>query len=335
MQGILVPTDTSDGAVELQSARNDGNGGSIAGKLAFLGLGLAVGAGAALAVYRRPLEAMLLIERLKLHALGLRSRERQSAGARVRFWAGGDWSPIALVLVHDPFTASESWHRVMPRIARSFRVLAPDLPGFGRSPEVVNASIPHLARVLAALCVDEGIESAVLVGSSLGGAVALEAALRYPRLVRGLVLEDVMGVASPMPDRSLICHDGRPDVDELLRKTQAEAMPIPGFVRDEMAIRSQRPGLRALLDDAAASGPALLDELSAIDVPTLLLWGDRDGLVSIEDGERLNALIPGSRLVRLSGCGHLPHHEAPGLFHDELMDFLAGPQPEMSDPYDL
>lgn len=307
---------------------------SPVGRAIFLTAGMAVGAGAALALYRRPLESVLMAQRLKLLALGLRSREAIADGKRVTFWSGGDGSPTAIVLVHDPFTASETWHRVMPRIARSFRVMAPDLPGFGRSPEPVDATVDSMAGCLGALMRDEGIESAIVVGSSLGGLVAIATAIQFPTIVRGLVVADALGLGGAMPDPELLVHRSRSDVDELLRKLHDEPPPIPGFVRDEIVLRSQRPALRGLVADAPRAGLGLEPALAQIAAPTLILWGDGDGLAPIDHGERLNAAIPGSRLVRLSHCGHLPHREAPEAFFLELMDFLAGPGPDPVDPYD-
>ncbi|MFN7975040.1 MAG: alpha/beta hydrolase [Acidobacteriota bacterium] len=323
---------------EIAPAAPDENGahrGSALGKMLFLGLGVAAGAGVALAVYRKPLETALLLKRLKLYALGVRSRESFVAGARVRYWIGGDWSPTAIVLVHGPFEASETWHAILPRVAKSFRVIAPDLPGFGRSNDPVNPSVAHCAKVLGALLTEQGVETAILVGSSLGALVAIETALMQPKLVRGLVLEDVLGFGGVLPERQLLVHGGQADVDEMLRKTFWQPPSIPAFVREEIAIRSQRPSVDLLLSDVEDGGRALATRASEISVPTLLLWGDSDGLAPIEAGESLNALISGSRLVELPCCGHLPHIEDPDAFYGELMDFLAGPAPEIQETYEI
>lgn len=304
-------------------------------KLFLLALGAAAGAGVALAVYRHPLETALLLQRLRLRAHGFRPRERMTAGTPVSYWVGGDEeSPVAICFLHDPFTASETWHGLLPRVARTFRVIAPDLPGFGRSPEPVDASIGYLARVVGSLLADEGVESAILVGSSLGGLVALDAALAHPGLVRGLVLADVLGLGG-IPEPTWIVHEGRSDVDELLRRMYDAPPRIPGFVREEMVLRSQRPGVGVLLGDVSDAAARIAGSANGIAVPTLILWGDADGIAPIEHGERLNGLLSGSRLVRIRRCGHVPHREAPDVFYQELMDFLAGPTPDAAGEYEI
>ena len=308
---------------------------SASGMMLFAMAGVAVGAGAGLMVYRRPLESVRFLERLKLHAFGIRGREILTSGQRIWYWAGGDWSSTAIVLIHDPFSASETWHRIMPRIARSFRVLAPDLPGFGRSPEPVDVSVASLGRSLVGFLQEEGVETAILVGSSLGGLVAAEAALQAPELVRGLIVSDPIGVGGDLPNPGVIIHRGRPDVDVMLHKAFHSPPPIPAFVRDEMVIRSQTPTLRLLLSDVPEAGARIAESVGGLSIPTLVLWGDNDDVVPLDEGERLNAVIPGSRLVRISQCGHLPHREAPDLFYEIIMDFLAGPTPDQLDGYDL
>ncbi len=324
-----VPERDEDAAAP--SARD----GSSYGKIILLGLGIAAGAGAAMALYRRPLQTALMYQRAKLFLQGARVRERMTAGTRVRFWTAGDESGTAIVLVHDPFGTSESWHRVLPRISRSFRVVAPDLPGFGGSADPVDGSVGYLARMLGTLIKDEGLTGAVLVGSSLGGLVAMDAALRYPELVRGLILEDVLGFGGAMPHPALMIHDSRSDVDELQRKLWWEPPLLPSFVRDEMAYHSQRVALEVLMADVPAAGRRIEAAAGQLTVPTLVLWGDSDGLAPIEQGERINASVPGSLLVRVDHCGHRPHLEAPDDFYEIVMDFLAGPTADANEGYDL
>jgi len=303
---------------------------SIGGKMLFLGVGMAAGAAASLYVYRKPLETASFALTTKLQALGIKILKRVSNGGTVlRYLCGGDWARIGIVLLHEPFSNALTWHRILPRLSETFRVLAPDLPGFGGSSEPVEPRIDSYAETVHQLILDEGLQGAVLVASSLSGLIAVQAALSYPEVIRAIVLVDTPGIAAELTGDRFFIPTERCDIDELIEMTWTTPPFLPAFVRDELVVRAQRPALRGLLDDARRQREDIFAALDQLDLPAMLIWGGADHLAPVEEGGRLAAAINGSRFVRISHCGHYPHREAHEVFFQELHRFLAGPQKQI------
>ena len=269
---------------------------------------------------------------------------------------GGRGSP--LLLVHGLGSAGYmEWRFNLARLARRHTVYAPDLPGFGRSekPAGVRYSIPFFARTLVRYMQELKLRSAAVVGTSLGGGVALELALHHARRVRKLVLVDSVGLGRPRlrPQYPLLALPGLGELG--MRTAQRGLRVAPAQVVRRVAARmaGADADVDKLLDDAyvedlrelfAAEGypeaylatvrsllslPALArtfdvsSRLARVEMPVLLIWGGNDPIVPVENATRAHRLLPDSRLVVLEGAGHTPQAERPDEFNRAVLDFLA------------
>ncbi len=273
------------------------------------------------------------------------------AGVDVHHETTGPADAPTVMLLHHFYGSTATWRHVLAGLSPTHRTVAFDRPGFGlterprrnRWPQDANPYTRGAsARITLGLLDEVGAGEAVLVGASAGGTVALEAYARAPERVRALVLISPAITGDVGPPAAV-----RP----LLRSAQARRLG-PRLVRRRAAdisleriTRSWHDPSRATPDDLAAyqrplevqgwdrglweavtaePPPALGDLLGRIDVPTLVVTGAADRVISPRWNARTAAAIPGARLEVLGGCGHTPHEECPEQLLEVLRDFLDG-----------
>jgi pimeloyl-ACP methyl ester carboxylesterase len=257
---------------------------------------------------------------------------------------GGDGP--ALLFIHGLGGAWQNWLRNIPAFMDDYRVIAPDLPGFGDSPlpaDVSSVSIRSYAGAIDGLCDALGIESAAVVGNSMGGFVGAELALSFPTRVTRLVLVSAAGLSienyrrTPLltvtrgialsgPLLSAGSHRG-------LRRPRLRRLGMQFFVRYperltpaiayELARNTGKPGLvpgmKALLTYS------FRDRLVEIEMPVLVLWGENDMLVPVGDAQEYVDLIgANARREVFADTGHLSMLERPTRFNALVQHFLAG-----------
>jgi pimeloyl-ACP methyl ester carboxylesterase len=248
----------------------------------------------------------------------------------------------SIVFVHGLSGQWQNWLENMPRFAERRRVVALDLPGFGMSPMPTEPiTIDYYGRVVAELCDRLELGPAVLVGNSMGGYVAAEAAIDAPEAVERLMLVSAAGIS----------QHGVP-LDRALRAAKIMALATRASTaqrRRHMA----RSGLRhwilsmvvrhptRLTPDIAFEGlvkgsgkPGFIDALAAcidydfrdrlpeIGCPTLIVWGREDAIIPVADADTFVELIPGSRKLIFEDTGHVAMVERPITFNDALQGFL-------------
>jgi pimeloyl-ACP methyl ester carboxylesterase len=250
-------------------------------------------------------------------------------------------------LIHGITSTSESWRRVMPRLAERYTVVAPDLLGHGGSAKPQgDYSLGAYASGIRDLMGVLGADSGSVVGHSLGGGIALQFAYQFPEYCERLVLISSGGL-------------GR-EVHPLLRAASlpGSELVLPLLARDwsvrageALAAALGRLGLRAgsdlgefargyasLADPAARAaflrtvraliGPSgqqvsALDRLYlAEDMPTLIVWGTDDPIIPVEHGRAAHELIPGSELVEIEGAGHWPQLDEPDRLVEAIGEFI-------------
>ncbi|NTW98106.1 MAG: alpha/beta fold hydrolase [Oscillochloris sp.] len=260
-------------------------------------------------------------------------------GLRIHYYEAGDPAAPPLVLIHGLGDEADTWRHVLEPLGATHRVIALDLPGFGRSSHPRRAySLGFFARTVAQLLAGLGVERATLVGSSLGAAVAQRIALGQPDRVERLVLIDGgLPVHSGRPPAALWWFLA-PGVGELaytsLRRSQDEAYAtlrpyyadLDGLPEDDRAFLRERvwarvwsagqrraflSALRWLAVERTLRARELRARLAGLHVPTLLVWGEHDRVVARAEGEALAALLPNARLELIAGAGHLPQQERP------------------------
>ncbi len=242
----------------------------------------------------------------------------------------------AVLLLHGFGESLISWRGLFDSVARAADVIALDLPGFGLSSKPPTGYATDSLALAVLMALDAlGIERAVLVGHSLGGAVAAAAALLRPNRVAGLVLVDPAVVLTPW----IVPTQGRQDAAvEGLRAAIAEYEALrPRFTpphdrdwleEDDSAAAyapSDDPAYRIALqsvlrefDFSFLGGP----RADSVRAPTLIVWGEFDQLIPVTVGERLAAAIPRARFEVVGRAWHRPHVERPNAVAGLIVRFL-------------
>jgi pimeloyl-ACP methyl ester carboxylesterase len=248
-------------------------------------------------------------------------------GATIRLLRGG--AGPALVFLHGAggFTG---WLPFMAELASEFTVVVPEHPGFGVSddPPWLDA-VGDLAYFHLDLMAALGLDRVHLVGTSLGGWIAAEMAVRDSRRLASLTLVAAVGItAGGAPIDDIF----RMPVDENLRRYYADQeraqRRLADLDRGDLAIAARnRAIVMRLAYRPRFHNPALANWLHRIAVPTLLVWGRQDRLVPPAFGEAYRALIPQSRLVVLDDAGHAPFDEQRAAFTAAFRCFVAERHP--------
>ena len=235
-----------------------------------------------------------------------------------------------LLLLHGIGSSATSWQRQIARLAGDYALIAPDLRGYGDSPD--PAGPPSLDAVADDLAAVLAGEPAHIVGVSFGALAALALARRHPRLVRSLVLSDTtLGRAALAPAERTRWVEGRYALAaELQIRADERAREIagPGAPADVLAeiasnMRRARPaGYRYVADVIAATDA--LPWLAGITAPTLVACGEHDGVVGLALSQTIAERIPDARLATIPGAGHAPNIERPDEFADAVRAFIDG-----------
>lgn len=251
------------------------------------------------------------------------------------------------ILLHGFGASVFSWHEVMDDFAARGHVIAYDRPAFGltsrpmpgewkgESPYSMNANVELLSGLMDAL----GVQRAVLVGNSAGGTVSVAFALKYPERVQALILVDpALGSGGRFPSwvMPLMATPQMRHLGPLLVRSIADsgndtirmAWHNPSLITEETFTGYRKPLRtknwdRALFEFTIASRSSDLNErLDELKMPTIVIAGDDDRIIPTAESVQASKNIPGSTLVILPGCGHVPHEECPAAFMESVVKFL-------------
>lgn len=271
---------------------------------------------------------------------GFEPRTLDHRGTALRYLVGGTGPP--LVLVHGLGGAASNWRLVAPALARSRRVIVPELPGHGGSGSLHEAhTLDPFADAVLAVLEHEGALPAPWIGHSLGGAIGLRAAVRRPDAVTGLVLAAAAGISSST-------RGGERTVNWIGRlRPERLVAPYRGLVARSRRGRTLAFGWWGVADpagfdpamaeafiagtarhtDTRAAGAALVrsdprHDLDRVGCPCLCLWGASDNWVPLADGmEYARRLRAPLRVI--ADCGHLLIGERPDAVLAAVGGFLA------------
>jgi pimeloyl-ACP methyl ester carboxylesterase len=256
-----------------------------------------------------------------------------------------------VVLVHGIAGDSSEWSPVLDRLSETYDVIAPDLAGHGGSTRLRgDHSIGAFATWLRDLLQALGIEKATFVGHSLGGGVVMQFAYQFPEYVERMVLVSSGGLGREVS--ALIRAASLPGAEFVLGGLGAAArtaQPVlrrvglgAGSERGELVSRvagltdadRRAAFVRAVRAIASPSGQRVnaMDRLYlAEDIPTLIVWGDRDRVIPVHHGQATHDAVPGSTLVVFEESGHFPHADEPDRFTDVIEDFIHASKPATFD----
>jgi pimeloyl-ACP methyl ester carboxylesterase len=252
-----------------------------------------------------------------------------------------------LLFIHGLSGSWPNWLEQLAPFARERRVVTLDLPGFGHSPMPgEQITISGYARLLDGLLGELGIDAAAVVGNSMGGFIGAELAIAYPQRVERLVLVSAAGLSTygdPRPTRAL----------PLMRRGEQAIAATAAWLASKSDTVARRPRLRQLLLGFVTAHPSRLpaalaaeqlrgagkpgflqglqavieydvrERLPEIACPTLIVWGERDRLISVADADVFEQLIGDSRKVVFADTGHMSMLERPDEFNALLREFLS------------
>lgn len=267
---------------------------------------------------------------------------------RLRYWLEGDDGPN-LVLIHGIGGAVDVWRKQFAALARTHRVLAVDLPGCGRSaipPVYPCDTLRLLAAAVRGVMQAAGMTTATIIGSSLGGAVAVEFAFRWPELVSALVLIGPAGMTHKVawPLRLVTLHGlgealtlpDRARTAQAIRQCVADPTSVTEKDIDRAFAMATLPGaqdafLRLLRTYANVTGldrrevRRLQAAMHTIHAPALIIWGAQDRILPVTAAPTVLTHLPNAGLIVRPESGHLVFVEEPAWFDATVAEFVRAP----------
>jgi 3-oxoadipate enol-lactonase len=238
-----------------------------------------------------------------------------------------------LFLFHSLLSDRASFDAIAPDLSRSFRVIVPELPGFGGS-QTISGGLAEVADRMAEAVKDgAGGEESIVLGNGYGGFVALQMAIRHPKIASKLILADCGAAFS---------EDGREAFRNMAAASKVKGLAAitdvamrrlfaPAFQEQHPDLmRGRREAFLSTDPDVfrAACGALaelnLRPELANVTIPVLVLVGEHDEATPPPMSHELAAGLPNAHLKIISGCAHVPQLQSPEIFLDAIGDFLRG-----------
>jgi pimeloyl-ACP methyl ester carboxylesterase len=215
-------------------------------------------------------------------------------------------------------------------LAATMHVLAPTHPGWDGTarPDHIT-SVAQLAAGYLAHLLGRGEYDVVLIGSSIGGWIALEMAVqaagdeRYAGLIGAVVIIDGVGAAvEGEPVADFFALDARGLAEAAWHDPERGYVDPAGLTEEQRAIQQANGRTIAAVTGTGMSDPMLLGRLGAVNVPTLVVWGESDRIVTPAYGRAVAHAVPGAQFAEIPQAGHLPHLEAPDTTWAAIDPFL-------------
>lgn len=255
--------------------------------------------------------------------------DRLLANGTVNAAQSGEGPP--LFLFHSLLSDRASFDAIAPELARSFRTIVPELPGFGRSRAAEGGLAAVADRMAEAVRDAADGAPAIVLGNGYGGFVALQMAIRHPAIASRLILAD-SGAAFSEPGREAFRSMARASQEKGLEAITDVAMrrlfaqefqeQHPDLMKDRRAafLRTDPNVFRAACDALASLD--LRPELAGMKVPVLVLVGEHDEATPPPMSRELAAGLPLAELKIIKGCAHVPQLQSPRQFLDAVKGFL-------------
>ncbi len=238
---------------------------------------------------------------------------------------------LPLFLFHSLLSDRASFDAVAPELSRSFRVIIPELPGFGRSQPVIGALADVADRMAEAVKDASGGQAAIVLGNGYGGFVALQMAIRHPGIAARFIFADC-GAAFTEEGRQAFRNMAAASkakglaaiTDVAMRRLFAPEFQAqhPDLMADRRAAFLNTDGEVFRAACAQLAGLDLRGELARVNVPALVIVGEHDEATPPPMSHELAAGLPDARLRIIPGCAHVPQLQAPKLFLETISDFL-------------
>ncbi|PYQ27111.1 MAG: alpha/beta hydrolase [Acidobacteria bacterium] len=260
-------------------------------------------------IYFRPLTLFFAARRVYLALIGMKSEFVQVGSHRIHYWVGGEGPP--LVLVHGVAMRAEDWAPLLRTLAKTHRVYAPDLLGYGDSdqPRGSDYSVATQSDIVRGFIDAMHLQQPDVAGISMGGWIAMKFASEHPERVKRLVLLSSAGLAyeSTLTESSFSATTIAEQRASFA--LQSDLAPrLPDFILRDVIRHSKTKAwiVRASMRSMLTRADLPLDgKLQRVHMPVLIVAGTKDRIVPFDVAKRLHRELPQSQLVPLTGCGHL------------------------------
>ena len=235
-------------------------------------------------------------------------------GFTVRYFEAGEGEPLAVL--HG--AGGPQFSRALDLLARQRRVVLLEMPGFGDQANDVHQAPAELAEAVAEAFAAIGVDRYHLLGTSFGGGIALHVALAHPDRVVSLVLE------APAAFREGATSPAAIPPEDMVRRFRVHPERVPAFTPPDPAVMARTwPLVERLLGSRPEFDQELADRLPEVAVRTLVLFGDRDGIIPAENGRTFRRLMPNCSYILVHDAAHDIQGDRPEAFAETAGDFLA------------
>ncbi|MFQ5475999.1 MAG: alpha/beta fold hydrolase [Nitrosopumilus sp.] len=256
----------------------------------------------------------------------------QIDGHKIRYLESGD-SKNTLVLVHGLGASAERWDQVIPLFADDFRVIVPDLIGFGYSDKpLVDYTPEFFSEFLKKFFDASEIKQPNLIGSSLGGQVCAEFAASHPQDIEKLILVSPSGAmkqSTPALDAYIMAalypnEQSAKNAFEMMECSgnEVDQNVVNGFIERMQLPNAKLAFMSTLL--GLKNSELISSKLQTISTPTMIIWGSDDPVIPINHADSFVSAIQDCRFFRMDGCGHTPYVQDPHVFASKVIEFFNG-----------
>jgi pimeloyl-ACP methyl ester carboxylesterase len=278
--------------------------------------------------WARPLSYFNELTYVQMSLAGAHSRAVTVEGHRLHYYVMGPSQGSAVVLVHGLGGRCEDWRNLAPYLVRAgFRVYMPDLPGHGRSAQPVDFSysIPDQAATVVGFMDTMGLKQVDLGGWSMGGWIVQRIAAEHPDRVARLMLFDSAGIHEvPAWDTRLFTPASEVELDQLDALLMPHPPRVPGFIMADILRVSRQHAwiIHRALESMLTGRDATDSLLPQLKMPVLIVWGGKDQITPVSQGEKIHDLVPRSQLEVIPACGHLAPVQCADLIGPTVAQFL-------------
>ncbi|MDH3312306.1 MAG: alpha/beta hydrolase [Nitrosopumilus sp.] len=252
---------------------------------------------------------------------------------KIRYLESGN-SKKTLILVHGLGASAERWNKVIPIFAEKYRVLVPDLIGFGYSDKpLVDYTPDFFSYFLKKFFTATKTEHASLIGSSLGGQISAEFTMSNPQDVEKLILISPAGVmehSTPALDAYIMAalYPNELNVKKAFELMEGSGEEVPEEIVNGFIERMKLPNAKLAFMSTVLglkNSKLISSKLESIIAPTLVIWGVDDPVIPIENSEIFISKIQDCQLFKMERCGHTPYVQDPHTFSSKVLEFLTDP----------
>ena len=256
----------------------------------------------------------------------------QIDGNKIRYLESGN-SKNTLVLIHGLGASAERWDQVIPLFEEDYKVVVPDLIGFGYSDKpLVDYTPEFFSDFLEKFFLAADLRRPNIIGSSLGGQIAAEFAASHSQHIEKLILVSPAGVmkqSTPALDAYIMAamypnEESAKNAFEMMEGSGRSVNEniVNGFIERMRLPNAKLAFMSTLL--GLKNAEIITSKLQTISAPTLIVWGSNDPVIPITHADSFVSSIQDCRFYRMDGCGHTPYVQDPRTFAGKVLEFLNG-----------